>query len=318
MRCLYCGYENAPDAVFCENCGKPLAGSDQEPAFFCPECGTENEADALYCEGCGNRLGVRTPGEVPPQKSKRALLIIGVLLVVIVCLGAGGFFAYRIYEDHRSEIAEETEEEEIREAKADKKKQDTEKEETAKDTKEDDEAEEEPEDAGGEASEPKQQPEQSQPEQAPTQQAQAPVITMQNVSGVSASSELAEANMVHSASRTMDGDKNTAWVEGADGQGYGQSIRFDFNNVYLVSDIRIRAGYHKNDDIYYKNSRPKEICMEYSDGTSEILYLNDVGLTEQVLTFSRPVETSMVNLIIESVYPGVKYEDTCISEITFF
>ncbi len=233
-----------------------------------------------------------------------------------MCLGAGGFFAYRIYEDHRSEIAEEAEEEEIREAKADKKKQDTEKEETAKDTKEDDEADEEPEDAGGEASEPKQQPEQSQ--QAPIQQAQAPVITMQNVSGVSASSELAEANVVHSASRTMDGDKNTAWVEGADGQGYGQSIRFDFNNVYLVSGIRIRAGYHKNDDIYYKNSRPKEICMEYSDGASEILYLNDAGLTEQVLTFSRPVETSMVNLIIESVYPGVKYEDTCISEITFF
>lgn len=317
MRCIYCGYENAPDALFCEQCGKPLADSGQEPSFFCPECGTENKADSLFCEGCGARLGNRVPEEVTPRKSSKPWIIIGVLAVVIVCLGVGGFFAYRMYESKRTEIAEDMEETERRETKADKKKPDMEKEEAEEeeDTKEDDKTDEEPEAAAVSESE-QQQPEQQQPVQQ--QPVQAPAITMQNVSGVSATSELAEANMVHSASRIMDGDKNTAWVEGADGQGYGQAIRLDFNNVYLVSGIRIRAGYQKNDDIYYKNSRPKEISVEYSDGTSEIFRLEDAGQTEQILMLPHPVETSMVNIIIESVYPGGKYEDTCISEIAFF
>lgn len=326
MRCLHCGYENTPDALFCEKCGNSLANSGQGDSFFCPECGTENKADALFCEGCGRRLVKQVSGGSVPEKSSKPWLIIGILAAFIVCLGVGGFIVYRVYDSKRSEIAEDLEAAKSREAKADKKEPDTEKEETEKkekekaekeeteeDTKEEDKTAEETEAAPGEASEPEQ--------QAPAQQTQpvqAPAVTMQNVSGVSATSELAEATVVHSASRIMDGDKNTAWVEGADGQGYGQSVRFDFNNVYLVSGIRIRAGYHKNDDIYYKNSRPKEICAEYSDGTSEIFRLEDAGQIEQILMLPYPVETSMVNLTIESVYPGGKYEDTCISEVSFF
>lgn len=302
MRCLRCGYENDDVALFCERCGSPIERSGQNLSFFCPECGTKNDANALYCEECGVKFGYGTMEKARPKKKRRPLIVPAILAVVIicVCVGAGVFFIHKKGETERSEMVEKVKEAERKENEA-KDKNIQEKQEIIE-TEENEEDQKEKEVS-------------SSPVQEPVQ---APVITMQNISAVYATSELAEANVVHSASRIMDGDKNTAWVEGVDGQGYGQSIRFDFNNVYLVNGIRIRSGYQKNDDIYYKNSRPKEVCLEFSDGISEIFKLDDAGQNEQILTFSRPVETSMVNLIIESVYPGGKYEDTCISEITFF
>ncbi len=300
MRCLHCGFENETDALFCERCGNPITNSGQNSSFFCPECGTKNEGDALFCEECGIKFSHEPVKQTQTQKKRRSLAVPAVLALIIicVCVGAGAFFIHKKGESERSEMIRTVEKAEKQEKKSEdekaQKKQDTERieEQEEKETETEKEETQEP--------------------------VQAPVITMQNISAVHATSELAEANMVHSASRIMDGDKNTAWVEGADGQGYGQSVRFEFNNVYLVNGIKIRAGYQKNDDIYYKNSRPKEICAEYSDGTSEVFKLEDIGQNEQVLTFSRPVETNMVNLTIESVYPGEKYEDTCISEVIFF
>lgn len=324
MRCLHCGYDNDTDAVFCENCGSPIENHGQDSSFFCPECGTKNDADALFCEGCGVRFSHGTMEKALPEKKKKNPIVPVILAVVFigvcVCAAAGAFFLHKRGESKRSDIAQKVAEAERKEAEAkDKKIQET------RETTETEENEEEEKEKEAEAK--KEEQTQKEPEAAVQNEAspspvqepvQAPVITMQNISAVYATSELAEANVVHSASRIMDGDKNTAWVEGVDGQGYGQAVRFDFNNVYLVSGIRIRSGYHKNDDIYYKNSRPKEICIGYSDGTSEIFKLDDAGLNEQILTFSHPVETNMVNLSIESVYPGGKYEDTCISEVTFF
>ena len=58
--------------------------------------------------------------------------------------------------------------------------------------------------------------------------------------------------------------------------------------------------------------------MEFSDGSVENYSLADVYDQEQVVTFSTPKETSYIRIIINSVYPGTKYEDTCISEIKLF
>lgn len=143
-------------------------------------------------------------------------------------------------------------------------------------------------------------------------------ISMENVTDISATSELKEHNIVHSAHLIMDGDKNTAWVEGVSGHGNGESIRFEFDGNYLVNGIRIRNGYQKDDDRYYNNSRPKEIYLSFSNGMGEFVELEDESRQEQQLFLENPVETSYVELSIESVYPGNKYDDTCISEAVFF
>ena len=52
--CSYCGTKNAPDALFCNECGNP---KDANTDWICPnkDCGHINAADALYCNECGTK-----------------------------------------------------------------------------------------------------------------------------------------------------------------------------------------------------------------------------------------------------------------------
>ena len=61
MRCPACERDNAPDASYCSQCGRPLARP-------CPNCGPAAPADALFCAGCGCRLDDGRPaeGRAPP------------------------------------------------------------------------------------------------------------------------------------------------------------------------------------------------------------------------------------------------------------
>lgn len=142
-------------------------------------------------------------------------------------------------------------------------------------------------------------------------------ISMDDILGVEASSELSENGMTHTADSVLDGDDSTAWVEGADGQGIGDGLDFSFDDTYKVSGMYIKAGFQLDDETYYKNSRPKEITLVYYDGTEETVELEDYN-GEQRIVFDHPVNTRGVVMRIESVYEGDAYEDTCITEISFF
>jgi class 3 adenylate cyclase/tetratricopeptide (TPR) repeat protein len=49
MTCPNCSFENARDAKFCQNCGRPLER-------LCPNCGTPNAPSARFCRNCGFNL----------------------------------------------------------------------------------------------------------------------------------------------------------------------------------------------------------------------------------------------------------------------
>lgn len=142
-------------------------------------------------------------------------------------------------------------------------------------------------------------------------------IDMNHIQSIYASSSLSEYNMTHAPERAADGDLSTAWVEGADGQGIGETIVFLFDGDYSVNGISINAGYQKSSDLYYKNSRPEKITVTASDGMSEEIILQDV-MDVQKIQLSTPLETDSITVTINSVYPGSKYEDTAISEMGFY
>lgn len=142
----------------------------------------------------------------------------------------------------------------------------------------------------------------------------APEVRMRDVEDVTASSYLPEKNIKHVPDLIMDGDTTTAWVEGVDGNGEGESITFTFGDLYAVSDIKIWNGYQKSEDLYYKNARPAELELEFSDGSTEQISLQDTSSGFQEFALERHV-TSYVKVKIISTYEGSKYEDTVISEI---
>ncbi len=54
--CKFCHFENDPDSVFCEGCGKLLGNARPSPIvthIYCRFCGTKNRSTAEYCKKCG-------------------------------------------------------------------------------------------------------------------------------------------------------------------------------------------------------------------------------------------------------------------------
>ena len=49
VKCDACGEVAHPGAVFCDNCGKPLAK-------VCPKCSAVNDQNARFCQKCGEPL----------------------------------------------------------------------------------------------------------------------------------------------------------------------------------------------------------------------------------------------------------------------
>lgn len=151
---------------------------------------------------------------------------------------------------------------------------------------------------------------------APVVEAPVPAVSADHIYDVYASSVLVEPACTHSADRIIDGQMRTAWVEGAEGQGYGESVTIEFDSICAVSQISIASGYQLDETRYTINSRPKQLELIFSNGDSVILSLEDtMGI--QNFTFIEPVETEFVTFVILDVYPGSLCEDTCITDVSF-
>lgn len=89
------------------------------------------------------------------------------------------------------------------------------------------------------------------------------------------------------------------------------------SSAVTVSQVTIRNGYYKpgGSPLYDENSRVSNFELEFDDGSREAFRLEDHD-QEQTFTFT-PRDTCYVKLIITGVYRGTKYNDTCISEITY-
>ena len=118
-----------------------------------------------------------------------------------------------------------------------------------------------------------------------------------------------------------DGQCDTAWnVPG----GVGQWIKLSADSPQKVKGVKILNGYTKYSDgygmwIYYANSRPKDITISFSDGTSVAKTLEDVfdkaNYIYQDVDFGGIKTTDYIKITIDSIYRGTKWNDCCITEI---
>ncbi len=122
-----------------------------------------------------------------------------------------------------------------------------------------------------------------------------------------------QANTYYPAN-TMDGKRSTAWIEGVDGPGLGEWIRFDFDREINLHRILIQPGYFKSPAIWAQNNRLQTITAMFSDGSSRDLNFSDRMDSQKVDLGS--VKTRWVKFVIKSVYYGTD-PDTSISEVAF-
>lgn len=146
-----------------------------------------------------------------------------------------------------------------------------------------------------------------------------PKVTKYNISGATASSFLNDPNatILHKPQRAVDGKMDTAWAEGAKGNGLGEYIKISLDKPCYVSGFDIWAGYHKTQKLYKNNARPKDIIVTFSDGSSFNYTLRDV-MQKQTVAFEKLVKTDSIIIEISSVYSGEVFQDTVITEVSLF
>ena len=141
------------------------------------------------------------------------------------------------------------------------------------------------------------------------------------IDSVTASSALADR---YAAEKAHDFSIVTAWVEGVEGNGVGEYIKYAFPGTCpRITTVLIHNGYVKNWDVWRDNGRVKKLLMYYNDEPYAILNLQDtmglqsfdVGVLGYEDKDSAPAWS--IKFEILEVYPGKKYEDTAITEIYF-
>lgn len=146
--------------------------------------------------------------------------------------------------------------------------------------------------------------------------------------------------------RCFDGKTDTAWCEGADGDGIGEVV---IVWVDVKRPVRIWTGFGKNENLWKANNRPKDVEVFIISGETvgwsvngpnfkmtvigeKKLTLKDINgwqkldldeykevaddTYQKLDTYDLGKAGTFVGIKILSVYPGTKYHDTLITEIS--
>jgi len=164
-----------------------------------------------------------------------------------------------------------------------------------------------------------------------------------SIKSISATSALkSDGKLNYKARNAHDDNLGTAWIEGVEGYGIGESITFcfpyrkkydgngnDFEykngdeytmnySTQPVTTVYIYNGYMKSDSAWRNNSRVKQLKMYINGKPYALLNLKD---TTACQTFSIGRQAAVPELCLKfeitDVYKGDKYDDTAISEISF-
>ncbi len=112
----------------------------------------------------------------------------------------------------------------------------------------------------------------------------------------------------------------TAWIEGKNGNGIGESVTYYFDRQSpLVTKLMIYNGYMKTEQTWKNNGRVKTFKLYINSKPYAILNLQDT-IAEQIYDISQFSDTTGIQSLtfeILAVYKGEKYEDIAISELIF-
>ncbi|MEL6133629.1 MAG: hypothetical protein AAFR59_09730, partial [Bacteroidota bacterium] len=159
-----------------------------------------------------------------------------------------------------------------------------------------------------------------------------------NYDNISASTTLTPV-VKYDPKNLVDGNIETAWVEGGPGIGINESVEIELNYPQDIRAIFIVPGYTKSKKAYVENARPKKIKVEVykendaGDGQWQEMEVRELQnrryqplTSDNLAALAQPImdvgdvgewKIRKVRLTILEAYLGTKYPDTCISEVYF-
>ncbi len=130
--------------------------------------------------------------------------------------------------------------------------------------------------------------------------------------------------------RAIDGNLTTAWLEGNEGLGIGESISVKFDKTERITRMVLYNGFLNSKYRYAINGKVKSLLIDFNDGTRQQADIRVMDVPEEKVPFSNdemnpteivfdhPISASEMKLTILDAVPGTKYDDVCISEIELF
>ena len=134
---------------------------------------------------------------------------------------------------------------------------------------------------------------------------------------VQASSVLTDEKMAYRASNLIPPSISRTWCEGVEGDGAGEWIELTMTPpVRGKLNLAILPGYAASQQTYINNGRPRKLEVTINERIKQEVEIKD-SLNEQSFGLDVPLneKISHIRLKILSVYPGAKYQDTCITEV---
>jgi len=152
---------------------------------------------------------------------------------------------------------------------------------------------------------------------------------------VTASSTLnPQGEITYDAVNVKGSSDNRGWAEGVKGDGIGEHLDFTIKHPLPLDAILIIPGYDGprtfDSSIPTEEEKEKAAALWYNNNRiarTEITLNNEFTFTASIPDeqfkeaypilirgYNKPVKT--IKLVIAGVYPGAKYRDTCISEVT--
>jgi len=122
----------------------------------------------------------------------------------------------------------------------------------------------------------------------------------------------------------LDDDPKTAWVEGAEGDGVGESLTVRVSSLRQARAVRVvvTPGYQKSKDLFAANGFPTKVELVVRDASDDVTAKQDLTLAPKwgPQTFEVPVTggVASMTLTLREVKAGTKYKDTCLSDLQLF
>jgi len=138
-----------------------------------------------------------------------------------------------------------------------------------------------------------------------------------------ASSTLAPQGKTHyDAANLGNGDNSNTWCEGVKGQGIGERVNAKitgFANAHVKSLVIVN-GFARNQTTWQNNSRIKTLRLYVGDRHLSDFSISD-NIKPQTIQFPEtlPLSQNKLDLSFEimEVYPGSKFDDLCVTGISF-
>lgn len=124
--------------------------------------------------------------------------------------------------------------------------------------------------------------------------------------------------------KMFDENRRDAWVEGVPGPGIGETFQETtlehggWIPVFNYTEMCIVNGYAKNETVWQENNRVKSMKLYFENEYMGLITLEDtmqpqyIDLSAVKMQVGNGCEVTFRFEIVE-VYPGTKYDDTCIS-----